>query len=267
MKKDKATNRYERLIEAVFRKYYRPGEQQFIFQRADIEEAAQEMGVALPKNLGDILYSFRYRTQLPQSIAQQAPAGFSWVIRPAGRGRYRFELSEPISILPSPILAGTKIPNATPGVIEKYALSDEQALLAKIRYNRLIDMFTGLVCYSLQSHLRTTVHSLGQVETDEIYVGIDKRGAHFVIPIQAKGKHERIGIVQVEQDFALCTTKFPTLICRPVAAQFMVDGAIALFEFEQGEDGIRVSAEKHYHLVPPDSLLPDDLAKYRLRSD
>ncbi len=28
--------------------------------------------------------------------------------------------------------------------IEMYALSDEQALLAKLRYNRLLDVFTGV---------------------------------------------------------------------------------------------------------------------------
>ena len=68
-----------------------------------------------------------------------------------------------------------KIPDSTPGVIAKYVLSDEQALLARVRYNRLVDIFTGITCYSLQNHLRTTVRSIGQVEIDEIYVGIDKR--------------------------------------------------------------------------------------------
>ncbi len=65
-------------------------------------------------------------------------------------------------------------------------MNDEQALLAKIRYNRLIDIFTGITCYSLQNHLRTTVPNIGQVEIDEIYIGIDKRGAHYILPAQAK---------------------------------------------------------------------------------
>ena len=45
-----------------------------------------------------------------------------------------------------------KIPDATPGIVQKYALADEQALLAKLRYNRLLDIFTGVTCYSLQNH-------------------------------------------------------------------------------------------------------------------
>ncbi len=94
-------------------------------------------------------------------------------------------------------------------MIARYALSDEQALLAKIRYNRLIDLFTGLTCYSLQNHLRTAVKNVGQVETDEIYVGLDKRGAHFILPVQAKGKREKIGIVQIEQDIARLCCQIP----------------------------------------------------------
>jgi len=167
-------------------------------------------------------------------------------------------------IVPSSILAETKIPDATPGVIATYALSDEQSLLAKLRYNRLVDIFTGLTCYSLQSHLRTTLRDGSQVETDEIYIGLDKRGAHYVLPIQAKGGRDKIGIVQIEQDFELCSLKFPNLVCRGIAAQFMAKNLIALFEFEQAKNEIRVTSEKHYRLVRPDELSPEELQSYSL---
>jgi hypothetical protein len=42
-----------------------------------------------------------------------------------------------------------------------------------LRYNRLIDVFIGVTCYSLQNHLRTTEPRIGQFETDEIYVNTD----------------------------------------------------------------------------------------------
>src|SRR5437660_10924509 len=117
------------------------------------------------------------------------------MIRPAGRGRYRFVLTKDRPIAPNPSLATTKVPDATPGVVAKYALSDEQALLAKVRYNRLVDIFTGVACYSLQNHLRTTAPNMGQVETDEIYIGGDKKGAHYVLPEQAKGRNDQLSIV------------------------------------------------------------------------
>jgi hypothetical protein len=64
------------------------------------------------------------------------------------------------------------------------------------------------------------------VETDEVYVGVDKRGIHYVFPVQAKGGKDQLGIVQIEQDFALCADRFPTLLCRALAAQFMEDDLI-----------------------------------------
>jgi hypothetical protein len=198
-------------------------------------------------------------------VRKRAPVGKEWVIQPVGRARYCFTARVMAVITPSPLLAETKIPDATPGIIAMYALNDEQALLAKLRYNRLVDTFTGVTCYSLQSHLRTTVPSIGQVETDEIYIGIDRRGVHHIFPIQAKGGKDALNIVQIEQDFALCADKFPTLICRPIAAQFMNDDVIALFGFEEGEQGIAILSEKHYRLVSPDSLTPADLDAYRLR--
>ncbi len=258
-------NRYVMIIERLFLKSYSEGVLEIPFSREDFSQMAEQLGVRLPKNLGDIIYSFRYRTELPDSINQTAPEGKHWIISPHGRGHYKFTLVTNPKIIPSILLIDTKILDATPGIILKYSLNDEQALLARLRYNRLIDIFTGLTCYSLQSHLRTTVINMGQVETDEIYIGIDKRGAHYVIPVQAKGRTDKIGIVQIEQDMAMCAQKFSGLICRSIASQLMEENLIALFEFEQTSEGIRILEEKHYRLVSPDELSPEELESYRNR--
>lgn len=261
------SNRYSKIIERVFFSHYKSGAGEIPFEREDIVRIARELNIKLPKNLGDVIYSFRYRTPLPESVRAKAPKGKEWIIRPAGASRYRFVAVSRAIIAPSKMMAETKVPDSTPGVIAMYALSDEQALLAKLRYNRLIDIFTGVACYSLQSHLRTTVRQLGQVETDEIYIGLDKRGAHYVFPVQAKGGNDSISVVQIEQDIAVCAGKFPSLICRPIAAQFMQDDLIALFELEEGEQGVSISAEKHYRLVPGEEVTEDDLKVYRKRQD
>src|SRR6266700_1105979 len=245
----KKLNRYQQIMERIFFWHYKDGAREVVFERIDMERASQELGIELPKNLGDIPYTFRYRGMLPESIRAKAPEGEDWIIRSFGRSRYRFVATSVVNIVPKEMFAQTKVPDSTPGVIEMYALGDEQALLAKLRYNRLIDIFTGVTCYSLQSHLRTTVPNIGQVETDEIYIGIDRRGAHYVFPVQAKGGKDRLGVVQVEQDIALCADKFPSLICRPIAAQFMENDLIALFELEDDEQGIAIT---HLRLrMPP----------------
>src|SRR5208337_1734824 len=242
-------NVYSAIIEKIFRSKFKAGMREVEFERDDIVKFADKLDVKLPKNLGDLVYSLRYRTPLPQSIKSTAGQGEAWIIRPAGKAKYRFALVPDRPLVPNQSMTTTKVPDSTPGVIAKYALSDEQALLAKVRYNRLVDIFSGVTCYSLQNHLRTTVAGMGQIETDEVYVGVDKKGAHYIFPIQAKGGSDKLNAVQIEQDFAVCTRKFPSLICRPIGAQFIADNVIALFEFEQSNGDVRISSEKHYKLV------------------
>jgi hypothetical protein len=258
--------RYSSIIENIFHSKFKSGAQEVDFEREDIVRVARRLKIALPKNLGDLVYSFRFRASLPESIQRLAPEGEVWVIRLAGHGKYRFVLAPDRPLVPNPSMIMTKVPDSTPGVVAKYAFSDEQALLAKVRYNRLLDIFTGVACYSLQSHLRTTVPDIGQVETDELYAGVDKQGVHYIFPVQAKGGSDKLSIVQIEQDLAVCAHKCPSLICRPVAAQFMQDDAIALFELAQGENGVGIVSEKHYKLVPPEEVTEADLDTYRKRT-
>jgi hypothetical protein len=260
-------NVYTAIIERIFHSKYQVGTREVDFEREELVTAARELKIDLPKNLGDLVYSLRYRAGLPESIQNLAGEGETWIIRSTGRAKYRFVLVRSKPIMPNENMSTTKVPDATPGIVAKYALSDEQALLAKVRYNRLIDIFTGVACYSLQNHLRTTAPNMGQVETDEIYIGVDKKGAHYVFPVQAKGGNDKLSIVQIEQDLAVCAHKFPSLICRAIAAQFMAEGVIALFEFEEGEHGVTICDEKHYRLVPPEEVTKADLEKYRNRAD
>jgi len=256
-------NRYSRIIEKIFFAHHLKGECTLAFAREEIETVAKELEIPLPKNVGDVIYSFRFREELPESIRATAPEGLAWVIKLAGKAQYKFVAEPPWIIAPNAGLVRVKIPDSTPGIISRYALNDEQALLALVRYNRLIDIFAGVACYSLQNHLRTTVKGIGQVEVDELYVGLDRRGAHYVFPIQAKGGRDRMNIVQIEQDMMLCAAKFPQLICRPIGAQFLPDGGIAILEFAQTEEGIRLAGERHYHLVPKEILTEKDIALYR----
>jgi len=262
----KRKNRYAAIIERIFTSKFKSGLKQVDFERGEIETVARQLRIKLPKNLGDLIYSFRYRADLPEKIRSAAGQGETWIIRPTGKARYRLVLVADKPIHPNANLAVTKVPDATPGIVTKYAFNDEQALLARLRYNRLVDIFTGVTCYSLQNHLRTTVPEMGQVETDELYVGVDKKGSHYIFPIQAKGGTDKLNVVQIEQDFAVCAHKFPGLICRPIGTQFMEGGVIALFEFEQSNGTVSISSEKHYKLVPPEEVTDADLKNYQRRS-
>lgn len=272
-KNENGAPQYDRIISHVFQRYWgrsvreRPLEE-FEFDRTELIEAARELRIKRPDNLGDVIYSYKFRRKLPAEVVATAPSGKAWLLEGAGRSRYRFRLvdEESTTILPREDVATVKIPDSTPEIIAVYALNDEQALLAKVRYNRLIDIFLGLTTYSLQSHLKTHVKGTGQIEIDEVYVGLNRHGAHYAIPVQAKGGNDRLSPVQTLQDVACCTIKFPDLVCRPVSAQFMADDVIALFELSVQENRVLVVDEKHYKLVAGDAIDAETKRRYAERS-
>jgi len=51
-------NRYSQIIEAIFSKYFEKVSKEILFERLDIVTAAKKLRIRLPKNLGDVLYSF-----------------------------------------------------------------------------------------------------------------------------------------------------------------------------------------------------------------
>ena len=112
----------------------------------------------------------------------------------------------------------------------------------------------GLATYSLQNHLRTQLDGI-QLEIDELYVGIGQSGAQYINSHgQGQGGNDRIGRIQLEQDslcpFCPSTSSLKLLTCRPVAAQFLDDETIALFELTIDNEHVRIVEERHYKLCP-----------------
>lgn len=265
IKKTRKPNRYAEIVGEIFARRYERGMDVVAFGRDEFAGIARDRGIELPKNLGDAVYAFKYRIPLPASVTETAPDGYEWIVAGAGIAKYEFRLVKPLNIAPRESKSVVKIPDATPEIIGAYALGDEQALLAKVRYNRLIDIFLGIVASSLQNHLRTTVKGIGQIEIDELYVGLDRHGRQYVVPVQAKGGKDRHGRQQTEQDIACCEEKFPNLICRPVSAQFMSPTKIAMFELGIQDGDIKILSEEHYELVPASAIDESDLSMYRTK--
>lgn len=258
-----ATN-YDSIIKHVFAKRFEAGAALVRFTRDDLVEAAIELGLERPKNIGDIVYTYRYRRTLPAEISDKVPVGKSWIIRPDGDARYKFVAVEVPQLHPTRGRIVVKIPDSTPALVAENALTDEQALLAVLRYNRLIDTFLRITCYSLQNHLRTKVPNVGQVEVDELYLGIDRRGVQYVVPVQAKGGRDKLSVVQIEQDMEFCRHRFPHLQCKPVGAQFLDRSTVALMEFDIQDEQVVIASEAHFQLVPKGEVRPEDFERYRM---
>jgi hypothetical protein len=257
-------SKYDKVIERVFSTNHADGAVKVSFNRDELAQACDELGIARIKNLGDIPYSYRFRKELPNSIKEKCQANSEWIIIGTGIGTYEFRLASPGKIEPTTNRQRIKVPDATPEIVKRYAPgTDEQALLTKVRYNRLVDLFTGLTCYSIQNHLRTTIQNVGQIEIDEVYLGINKKGAHFVIPCQAKSPGDRFGIVQVMQDIEFCRARYPNAICKPIALQFLSENDVAILELAVEDSGdifhLSVADERHYKLVSRDGITDEEI--------
>lgn len=265
-RKERGPGKYEEIIKKIFFRHWKKGMIEFVFDREEIHETADKLKIARVKNPGDVVYSYRYRRQLPKEILETQPKAQGWLILGAGDAKYRFRLNRLVYIKPTNGLLGRKIPDATPEIIRKYALSDEQALLAILRYNRLIDVFLGITAYSLQNHLRTKIPNYGQIEIDELYIGIDSSGSQHVVPVQAKGGSDQIGAIQTIQDHIYCSgeSKYEGCHVRPVSAQFLTSNELALFELNFDGDEVSIVREKHYKLVPAEEISATDLSRYKL---
>jgi hypothetical protein len=265
-------SKYSQVIAWVFSRNYQEGARAVAFSRDDLVSAHAELGLSRTKNIGDIPYSFRFRKELPTVITDTAPTDSEWIILGVGSASYEFRLASPGKISPSRNRERIPVLDATPEIVRQYAPgTDEQALLTRARYNRLVDMFLGLTCYSIQNHLRTTVADVGQIEVDEIYLGVNKRGAHYVIPCQAKSPGDRFGIVQVMQDILLCRERYPDAICRPIALQFQGENEVAILELAIAHEGdllrLNVVEEKHYRLSLRSEITQEQIRLLKARED
>ena len=81
--------------------------------------------------------------------------------------------------------------------------------------------------------------------------------------MQAKGGNDQIGVVQTTQDIRFVEQRFPDMRCRAISVQFMEGGVVAMFELTLQNDELRVVEERHYRLIPAESLDQQAIRNYR----
>lgn len=87
MAEQKNENRYAALIKKIFSDRFKKGMLEVPFSREDLVQAAHDLSIVLPKNLGDVIYSIRYRVALPEAVTKHAPKGREWIIEGRGTGK------------------------------------------------------------------------------------------------------------------------------------------------------------------------------------
>jgi len=244
------TTHYDQIILALFRRHYQLGLKRLVFEKDEIEDVCQELNVKV-RNIPDIPYTYRVRRELPNEIAS---TGY-WAIESAGKSAYAFILLEnpPRFDIRFQDYEPINIYNAIPEIVDEFLRRDEQSLLTKLLYNRLVDIFCGLTCFHIQNHYRSFVDGVGEVELDALYVGINKSGNLFVIPVEAKSQadHDMVGRIQISQMTHLVKQDFSGLACRILAVKELPDKTIGVIEFNDKDnpDEIKILSVSRYKLI------------------
>src|SRR5258705_3960581 len=84
--------RYDAVVSELSRRNYNSKSNSFAFERSELLDIIQTLKLVSIKNLGDVLYTYRFRREFPLSIRKTAAPGLEWAIKLAGRGRYKFRL-------------------------------------------------------------------------------------------------------------------------------------------------------------------------------
>jgi hypothetical protein len=234
---DKANvlSQYDRVILEVFQRHYQEGLDRLSFRKDELAEACSKHNITV-RNMPDVIYTYRARRPLPDQIL----ATGHWCIEAAGKGAFVFRRlrNPPRFDIPFKDYAPVEILEAIPEVVGQLLRQDEQSLLTSVLYNRLVDVFTGLTCFHIQNHYRGFVTDVGQVEIDALYVGVNKTGTLFIIPVEAKsaGESEMIGRIQVSHMARLVRQDFPQFPRRLLAIKQLDDGTTAVLEFDDHVD-------------------------------
>ncbi len=101
--------------------------------------------------------------------------------------------------------------------------------------------------------MRNSITNRGKIEIDDLYIGVDRNGTKYIIPLAAKSASERdkLGWVQVSNLVRFARQFFPKLICKPVAAKPIDRDRIYLIKFtdEINYEEITIPEIKLYKLI------------------
>lgn len=228
---------YVPILNHVFAKYYKEGDTNVRFSLDDVRQAAEDLKIVV-RNPGDVIYRMRSRTELPKAITDK---GF-YILRQVKRGVYQFEVGTS-TLVPIPVGEIIDAIDQTPLPVrrllpENLSEIDEQGLLTIIHYCNLVSHFTGLQVFRLKSHVRKGVKLVGQVEVDEVDVGISLNIADtpIIFPIEAKASPDALNWTQIAAQVTFAMQYFPDHVIRPIAVKVDYDSLIHILEFNSTQE-------------------------------
>jgi len=243
---------YVPILVDIFQRKYQDGDEIVEFTLDEVRETAERLDIKI-RNPSDLIYRMKSRTKLPSEMLDK---GFK-IIKIVKKGVYQFQLGE------STIVDLTRenvfqIQDTTPVAVrrfleEKLSEIDEQGLLTIIHYCDLLSHFTGLKIYRLKSHVRKSIVNIGQVEVDEVDIGIglDSLETPIIFPIEAKSASDPLNWTQIANQVNFSKQLFLNYVIRPIGIKVDYDSLLHIIEFtpEMEANKIKIKNSATYNLI------------------
>ena len=243
---------YVPILVDIFQRKYQDGDEIVEFTLDEVRETAERLDIKI-RNPSDLIYRMKSRTKLPSEMLDK---GFK-IIKIVKKGVYQFQLGE------STIVDLTRenvfqIQDTTPVAVrrfleEKLSEIDEQGLLTIIHYCDLLSHFTGLKIYRLKSHVRKSIVNIGQVEVDEVDIGIglDSLETPIIFPIEAKSASDPLNWTQIANQVNFSKQLFLNYVIRPIGIKVGYDSLLHIIEFtpEMEANKIKIKNSATYNLI------------------
>jgi hypothetical protein len=138
--------------------------------------------------------------------------------------------------------------NALPCFLDKFISNERQFLLSQLRCSRLLDIFSGVICFPIYS-------VAGQA--DEMYIGMQQDGKYHIFLVQVATGDRSLRVSDVRKCFDRYAAEFSSAVVRSIIVQAVAVNVIALIEFRV-ETTVEFIGEKHYQLIQQDSIASVD---------
>lgn len=199
------------------------------FERTDILDVCKNEFGEAPKNLGDIVYSLRYRLDYLSNYDYLLEKDYTWTLLSTGIGQY--ELA-PLKKLRLPNLESENVlyvDDQTPAHIHKLRPLNDQSLLMKVIQNGILNEFLQDDLMFLQAHHKVNLNNWGQAEIDGILAS--NNSSHLYL-IEVKGYTEVIGWPQMIQLKMYAQQNHPDVLFTPVFIQSHRDWSFSVVQFD-----------------------------------
>ena len=162
-------------------------------------------------------------------------------------------------------MAPVGILDNTPTVVGQLARDERELLLARLRFNRLLDNFLGISTFPVHLLFDSPFYDSIGPEVEELHFGIAPFGDKCMVIVLSERWNGSPAISKLRASSEVPFKYSHNMRVHFILAHQTGGNCLALIELDLSSQRSKVKAEKHYEFIKPDELNAHDYVKDSLR--